>query len=87
MELNACERVKIVHAAVADTPGRVLFSALGNGSVVDGTEGLGGDEVLATTVDCLAAEYGRPSVLYCDVEGFECRALAGAAEVLRGTPD
>jgi FkbM family methyltransferase len=80
--LNRCEQLLIEHAAVSDRNGQLLFSQLGNGSVVDGTEGLGCEVVRAVTIDALAVKYGPPDVVYCDVEGHEGRVLGGARETL-----
>jgi hypothetical protein len=38
-------------------------------------------------VDELARQFGRPDVLFIDVEGFECEVLKGACETLRERPD
>jgi hypothetical protein len=37
-------------------------------------------EVVAYLVDDLSAQYGPRHVLFIDVEGYECEALAGAAQ-------
>jgi FkbM family methyltransferase len=86
-ELNRCEQLLIEHAAVSDRIGQILFGQLGNGSVVDGTEGLGCEVVRAITIDALAVKYGPPDVVYCDVEGHEGRVLEGAKETLAGQAD
>ena len=41
----------------------------------------------AVTLDGLAARYGRPDVVFLDVEGAECLVLAGGPLVLAGGAD
>lgn len=43
-------------------------------------------DVEATTVDALAATWGAPDFLKCDVEGSEVEVFRGAAETLQGRP-
>jgi Methyltransferase FkbM domain len=55
--------------------------------VDDGAGALGRTEVDSYSVDRLAEIYGRPDVLFTDVEGYECQVLQGARETLSGKPD
>jgi len=87
VRLNGMDWVQVVNAAVADRTGTALFGRGFNGSV-DETSGEGGsDRVPATTVDALAGECGMPDLVFLDVEGYEAKALRGAAQVLRSAAD
>jgi FkbM family methyltransferase len=77
--LNGASQVRVVPAAVADRPGMVPFGVNLNDRVRTGPVVGGEITVPAVTVDQLAAEHGRPDVVFVDVEGFECAVLAGAA--------
>jgi len=77
--LNAADNVVVRHAVVADKPGTVRFFEGLNGAVA--LHGIGRD-VEAVTIDHLADQYGAPSVVFVDVEGFEVRALHGAIRTL-----
>jgi FkbM family methyltransferase len=69
--------VRIEPWAVADTTGEVRFSALG--SVRSGVADEGGATVHAVALDDLDV---APTLVKMDVEGFELRALKGAARHL-----
>jgi len=84
---NSADQLKVLHSAVADVPGSIIFSEGLNGSVDDGKGNWGKIEVPAVTVDGLASENGQPDVLYIDVEGFECHVLRGATATLKTRPD
>ena len=85
LRLNQIENVKVIHAAVAEHDGReLLFAATLDGVVRhDGA----GDRVPTVSIDSLAREYGMPDVVFLDVEGYECQALAGAQAVLKQGAD
>lgn len=81
--LNDARQVEVVHAAVSDTTGELVFTH-------EGHVGIGGEpgtRVPCITVDDLADRYGVPDVLFVDVEGYECQALRGARRVLGARPD
>lgn len=78
--LNGSANLRVLHAAVADKPGRLLFSESLNGSVAPGGP-TGKVDVDAVTVDGLADRFGAPDVVFIDVEGYEAKVLHGA----RGT--
>jgi FkbM family methyltransferase len=82
VRLNGATNVAIVHGAIADRPGKVNFAEDLNGHV-DGATRLGNVEVLAVTIDQLAEQHGRPDLVFLDVEGYEGKALEGAAATLR----
>jgi FkbM family methyltransferase len=75
------ERVTIVNAAVAASPGvaRVAFE-LNSRILARGR--LGVQEVPATTIDDLSARFGPPALVYVDIEGMEQEALKGARTTL-----
>lgn len=81
--LNGLNQLEIVEAAVSDRDGKLVFSEGLNGQIDDQTGSWGQVEVRAITVDQLAQQYGRPDVVFIDIEGAECLALSGAIETLR----
>jgi FkbM family methyltransferase len=76
--VNGFERLRVIHAAVADRPGTLRFHVAGPyGHVVrDGGSGI---EVRAARVDDLLDELGweRPDFIKLDVEGSEIAAIRG----------
>ncbi|CAA9267716.1 MAG: hypothetical protein AVDCRST_MAG50-3244 [uncultured Acidimicrobiales bacterium] len=85
-ELNGCENVVNVHAVAAAAPGRLGFTAQWNGNVdLDGR--FGTERVQAVSVDSLAEQYGFPSVVFVDVEGYELEVLKGAEKTFATRPD
>jgi len=76
---NGAENVHVVNAAAAAERGTLSFADSLCGHVDDGS---GGIQVPARSIDDLAEEYGTPSILYIDIEGFECDALRGAGNTL-----
>jgi len=58
-----------------------------NSQVEDGSHEWGSMQVPSFSIDDLSMKYGTPDVLFIDVEGFECRALSGAADTLKSRPD
>jgi FkbM family methyltransferase len=85
--LNNIAQLKVLHGAAAKDSGTVDFGKGLNGTVASGVRDWGQQRVRAYSVDELAREYGRPDVLFIDVEGFECEVLKGAGETLRERPD
>lgn len=81
--LNEALNICVENAVIASRAGRLLFSNDWDGQVVGGGQCV----VPAVTVDELMERYGRPHVLYIDVEGYECEVLAGATQALRHIPD
>lgn len=88
-ELNSslAPRLHLVHAAVAETPGELMFNEGLNGQVEDGSGQWGRVQVPALTIDDLTEKFGPPDVLYLDLEGYECAALRGADRTLARCPD
>lgn len=81
--LNGAANLSLIHAAVADRSGLTLsFTGGINGSVSSS-----GEKVLSITIDDLYKKYGKPDVVWLDVEGYECKALEGASETLKSGPD
>lgn len=76
--LNEAGNLTLLHAVVDAIDGNsVLFSSEINGSV-----SASGNPVASRSIDSLALQYGVPDLVMLDIEGYECRALAGAAETL-----
>ena len=77
--LNRAENLSIVHAVVASESGiPVSFSSEINGCVSSA-----GKPVISCSIDSLASQHGTPDVVILDLEGYECKALAGAAQTLK----
>ncbi|MEI6278412.1 MAG: FkbM family methyltransferase [Verrucomicrobiae bacterium] len=81
--LNGVRNLVVEHAVVAARSGSLPFSQEWDGQSV----GRGTCRVPAITIDELSGRYGRPDVLYIDVEGYECEVLAGASGTLAHAPD
>jgi FkbM family methyltransferase len=81
---NGIENVLVHHAVIADKDGSIRFFDGLNGSVA--SEGVG-QMVEAITIDSLANKYGRPDVVFVDVEGFELKVLEGASQTLASNAD
>jgi FkbM family methyltransferase len=86
-ELNDADNLRIVQAAAADQVGTLTFNEGLNGNVDDGTGQWGRTTVPARTIDDLAAEFGRPDVVFVDVEGYEGAVLRGATQTLQTPTD
>lgn len=87
VELNPMPWVVPHQAAVSDRPGVLAFNGGLNGAAAEVSDYGGVIEVPAETLDGLTARYGAPGVVFLDVEGFECRALAGAGATFAAGPD
>jgi FkbM family methyltransferase len=87
VELNAMPWVVPHRAAVSSREGVLAFNGGLNGAAAEVSDYGGVITVPALTLDALSAKYGDPGVVFLDVEGFECRALAGAARTFEARPD
>lgn len=85
-QLNGASQLTVVQGAISDKPGELEFCADFNGTAVIGNA-RNKIKVPAFTVDDLSKKYGYPDVLFFDIEGFEVRALQGAANTLLRKPD
>jgi FkbM family methyltransferase len=86
-ELNAISWLSIQPAAISDREGSIPFNDSLNGQAAEMSDYGGVIQVQAVTIDGLSEQYGAPAVVFLDVEGFECRALAGATRTLEGESD
>jgi Methyltransferase FkbM domain len=73
------------HAAISDRDGSIRFCESLNGAINERAR-IGTVQVDTMTVDTLSRRYGVPDVVVLDVEGFEMRALRGAADTLARCP-
>jgi FkbM family methyltransferase len=80
--LNDAANVEVINAAVSDTSDPIEFNCRANGQVDDGSGAWGKIAVPSISVDELTRRYGRPDVLFVDVEGFESKVMKGATETL-----
>jgi FkbM family methyltransferase len=85
--LNRVRNVEAVQAAVAGQPGWLSFGRGNNGQVDTAGTFPDSQRVRAVTIDGLTERYGRPALIFLDVEGYECQALQGASATLATRPD
>lgn len=86
IHLNQLSHVTVVEAAVSNDEGKATFTAdLGSKQKLDSRNSPTGKgvEVVQTTLDRLADEYGEPDLLLIDIEGQEANAVAGGVATLR----
>lgn len=81
VRINGIANCRVLEAAVSHCEGQIIMNQAMNGQV--SLDGIGGRPVRAVSIDYLTAALGPPSVLYIDIEGFECAALEGAQTTLR----
>ena len=79
--LNGADNLRVLHAAASNTTEPVRFADYFDGFI---DERHGSSLVEGVTVDSLAERYGRPDVVFMDIEGAEVRALEGARDTLAG---
>jgi len=82
---NGYQEIEILNAAVAQSSGTVMFTP--DLRVAWAHEKWPTFEVTSYSIDDLARQFGTPDVIYMDVEGYECLALAGAPKTLRQNVD
>lgn len=79
---NAAANLTILPCAIAEHTGTLQMSGAPSGQVLHGDMSWGRIEVPCTSVDRLVDEHGMPDVIYMDIDGFECSALAGARRTI-----
>jgi FkbM family methyltransferase len=83
--LNGLDQLLCLHAAVSSSDGEVRFGMYGE--VDEGSGRFGRRRVPAVSIDSLGDRYGKPDVVFMDVEGYELEALNGAERTLGRRPD
>lgn len=78
-DLNNLKQLVVINQAIGEKAGELKFNEDLNGQV---DQSGGKIVVTARTIDSLTSEYGKPSVVTIDVEGFECAALRGASRTI-----
>jgi FkbM family methyltransferase len=86
-QLNGMTQIDVLEAAVSDRSGMVVFNHGLDGQLDDGTGAGGRMSVVSVTLDELAQQYGMPDLVMIDVEGAECKVLAGGSRVLQSGAD
>ena len=86
-DLNGMRQLEVVEAAVSDRQGTIVFNEGLNGQLEEGDGKYGRLIVRCTTLDAEAGRDGVPDVVFVDVEGAECRVLAGASRALSAGAD
>lgn len=81
---NKAQNLHIVNAAVGEKNGYALIRGH---RVLQSTSRLLAEEVRLVTIDELATQFFLPSLLYIDVEGYECKVLEGAKNTMQHYPD
>lgn len=81
--LNHADNLIVLHAVVDSASG----STVSFGDQINGAVSASGTPVTSCSIDGLAAEYGVPDLVMLDIEGYECRALAGARQSLKVVPN
>ena len=77
------EKVVIVPAGVASHCGQATFSAIDSDAFSGRLDHNGAVKVDIRTLDVIAENYGEPSFVKMDLEGFEYEALRGGVDLLR----
>lgn len=81
---NGANNLQIINAAISDKSQLIHF---GNDQVSNSRTTLNQQSVMSVTIDDLTAEYGAPSLIYMDIEGYEYHALRGAMKTIKLKPD
>ena len=86
-ELNHASQLKVIHAAIQDRSGRLASVAPSPEGPSDRLLDWGDQKVSGLSLDDMTREFGRPDVIFVDVDGFDCHVLRGGRETLAGKPD
>jgi FkbM family methyltransferase len=88
LELNSCENVLVIDAALGSQEGKLTLSegtSSGGVTALEWTTRRGLIEVPMSTLDELAAEIDAVALIKIDVEGWEADVLKGASSTLSRT--
>jgi FkbM family methyltransferase len=86
LQLNNIKNVAPLHAGVSEKAGQIAYEALSNSYVLHPQtvlSKLAYNTVPAISIDEMSRQYGRPDLIYIDIEGHEVAAMRGAKETLR----
>lgn len=75
LRLNNLKNIQIIQAAVSDSPGKVVFNRGLNGQIDDGTGSWGRQICPGITLAQMNKKYGKPDVIFMDIEGAEGRVI------------
>jgi FkbM family methyltransferase len=81
--LNAAPQLSLIRAAIAEKDG-ISMTVTGG---INGSVSSSGEAVPSKSIDALSSEFGKPDLVWLDIEGYECKALDGATETLKAGAD
>jgi len=84
---NNVTNIDIIWSAAAEKSGTIAFNKHFNGWVNDTNSHLKKIETPSICIDDLRKKFGKPNVIYIDVEGYESKVLEGAKETFKDKPD
>ena len=88
---NNFKKIKVLHGVVAENNYSKTFTSEYNGNIEENSmlielmaiPSTTTRVVPAYTIDFLSTQFGKPNVIYMDIEGYECKALLGARSTLK----
>lgn len=82
---NMAKNITLINAAVGESNNSTVNYS--NDQIKRTKDKNISEKINLITIDSLSKKYGYPSVIYIDVEGYECNVLNGAQETLKTQPD